>query len=75
VARPAEFPPWKVRVLRHQWSAWSGDQRRLAAAAVALADADGAAKGGVGEGTALDPEQKLLALERLVLLTSSKHAL
>ncbi|MDD2859096.1 MAG: DNA polymerase III subunit delta [Candidatus Nanopelagicales bacterium] len=71
-AREAGVPPWKVRTLRHQWSAWSGDQRRLAAAAVALAEADGAAKGGVGEGTALDPEQKLLALERLVLLTSSK---
>ncbi|MFA7323250.1 MAG: DNA polymerase III subunit delta [Candidatus Nanopelagicales bacterium] len=73
-AREAGVPPWKVRSLRHQWSAWSGDQRRLAAAAVALADADGAAKGGVGEGSALDPEQKLLALERLVLLTSSKSS-
>ena len=75
VARQAGVPPWKVRTLRHQWSAWSGDQRRLAAAAVALADADGAAKGGVGEGAALDPEQKLLALERLVLLTSSKQTI
>ena len=75
VARQAGVPPWKVKALRHQWAAWSGDQRRLAAAAVALADADGAAKGGVGDGTALDPEQKLLALERLVLLTSSKGAL
>ena len=71
VAREAGVPPWKVKALRHQWSAWSGDQRRLAAAAVALSDADGAAKGGVGEGTSLDPEQKMLALERLVLLTSS----
>ncbi|MDO9485527.1 MAG: DNA polymerase III subunit delta [Actinomycetota bacterium] len=74
VAREAGVPPWKVKTLRHQWSAWSGDQRRLAAAAVALSDADGAAKGGVGEGTSLDPEQKMLALERLVLLTSSREA-
>jgi len=73
VAREAGVPPWKVRDLRHQWAAWSGDQRRLAAAAVALSDADGAAKGGVGEGNSLDPEQKMLALERLVLLTSSRR--
>jgi len=72
VAREAGVPPWKVKALRHQWASWSGDQRRLAAAAVALSDADGAAKGGVGEGTSLDPEQKMLALERLVLLTSSR---
>jgi DNA polymerase-3 subunit delta len=71
-AREAGVPPWKVKDLRHQWSVWSGDQRRLAAAAVALSDADGAAKGGVGEGTSLDPEQKMLALERLVLLTASR---
>lgn len=74
VAREAGVPPWKVKDLRRQWSAWSGDQRRLAAAAVALSDADGAAKGGVGEGTSLDPEQKMLALERLVLLTSSRES-
>lgn len=73
VAREAGVPPWKVKDLRHQWAAWSGDQRRLAAAAVALSDADGAAKGGVGEGNSLDPEQKMLALERLVLLTSSRQ--
>jgi len=68
VAREAGVPPWKVTQLRRQWSRWSGDQRRLAAAAVALADADGAVKGGVGDGTSLDPEQKLLTLERLVML-------
>ncbi|MBU6244768.1 MAG: hypothetical protein KGP12_06090 [Actinomycetales bacterium] len=70
VAREAGVPPWKVKTLRRQWSRWSGDQRRLAAAAVALADADGAVKGGVGDGASLDPEQKLLTLERLVMLGS-----
>ncbi len=66
VAREAGVPPWKVKVLRRQWSRWSGDQRRLAAAAVSLAEADAAMKGGVGEGSSLDAEQKLLAMEILV---------
>ncbi len=66
IAREAGVPPWKVSTLRRQWSRWSADQRRLAAAVVALAEADGAVKGGVGGGTSLDPEQKLLALEVLV---------
>jgi DNA polymerase III subunit delta len=70
VAREAGVPPWKVKQLRKQWSRWSGDQRRLAASAVALADADGAMKGGVLEGSSLDPEQKLLALEILVATTA-----
>ena len=74
VAKEAGVPPWKVKALRHQWSAWSGDQRRLAAAAVALADADGALKGGVLEGSALDAEQKRLALERLVVMTGTRRA-
>jgi DNA polymerase-3 subunit delta len=71
VAKEAGVPPWKVEALRRQWSRWSGDQRRLAAAVVALADTDGAVKGGVLEGSSLDPEQKLLALERLVATTSA----
>jgi len=70
IAKEAGVPPWKVEPLRRQWSRWSGDQRRLAAAVVALADADGAMKGGVLEGSSLDPEQKLLALEALVAATS-----
>jgi hypothetical protein len=37
---------------------------------VALADADGAMKGGVLEGSSLDPAQKLLALEILVAATA-----
>ena len=73
VAREAAVPSWKVRMLRRQWSKWSGDQRRLAAAAVALADADGAMKGGVLERTGLDPEQKLLALEILVATTTARR--
>lgn len=72
VAKDAGVPPWKVKALRRQWSAWSGDQRRLAVAAVALAEADAAVKGGVATGGSLDPQQKLMALERLVLTTASK---
>lgn len=72
IAKEAGVPPWKVTALKRQWSSWSGDQRRLAAAVVALADADGAVKGGVGEGTSLDPEQKRLALERLVVMTGRR---
>jgi DNA polymerase III subunit delta len=74
VAREAGVPPWKVKILRKQWSRWSGDQRRLAASVVALADADGAMKGGVLEGSSLDPEQKLLALEILVATTAGSAA-
>ena len=70
VAKEAGVPPWKVRTLRKQWAQWSGDQRRLAAAAVALAEADAAMKGGVGEGAALDAEQKRYELEQLVVLTA-----
>lgn len=66
VAREAGVPPWKVKDLRRQWNRWSADQRRLATAVVALAEADGAVKGGVSGGTSLDPEQKMLALEILV---------
>lgn len=72
IAKEAGVPPWKVTALKRQWSSWSGDQRRLAAAVVALADADGAVKGGVGEGASLDPEQKRLALERLVVMTGRR---
>jgi DNA polymerase-3 subunit delta len=71
IAKEAGVPPWKVESLRRQWARWSGDQRRLAAAVVALADVDGAVKGGVLEGSSLDPEQKLLALERLVATTAA----
>lgn len=71
VARDAGVPPWKVKALRHQWSRWSGDQRKLAGMIVALADADPAMKGGVTVGSSLDPEQKLFELEKLVTRASS----
>jgi len=69
VAREAGVPPWKVKTLRRQWSRWSGDQRKLASLVVALADADPAMKGGITIGSALDPEQKLFELEKLVTRT------
>lgn len=71
-AREAGVPPWKVRTLRRQWSLWSGDQRRLAAAVISLADADAAIKGGVG--SALDVAQKEAAIERLVLVSGRRAA-
>jgi len=74
IAKEAGIPPWKIDVLRRQWAKWSGDQRRLAAAVVALADADAAMKGGVREGSSLDAEQKFLALEILVAGTAATHA-
>ena len=74
VAKEAGAPPWKVESLRRQWAKWSGDQRRLAIAVVALADADGAVKGGVLEGSSLVDEQKLLALEILVAATAGTSA-
>ena len=69
VAREAGVPPWKVKTLRKQWSRWSGDQRKLASIVVAIAEADPAMKGGIEIGTALDPEQKLFELEKLVTRT------
>ncbi len=69
VAREAGVPPWKVKTLRKQWSRWSGDQRKLASMVVAIADADPAMKGGIRMGSALDPEQKLFELEKLVTRT------
>lgn len=71
VAKEAAVPPWKVKHLRRQWAMWGRDQRRLAAAVVALAEADGAVKGGVLERSSLDPEQKLLLLEVWVAATSA----
>ncbi len=69
VAREAGVPPWKVKTLRKQWSLWSGDQRKLASLVIAIADADPAMKGGIALGSALDPEQKLFELEKLVTRT------
>lgn len=74
VAREVGVQPWQVKNLRRHWSSWSGDRRRVARAIVDLAEADGAAKGGVEEGTALDPEQKLFALEQLVVRLAARKS-
>lgn len=73
VARELGLPPWKVGTLRRQWSRWSGDQRRLAEALVELADAEALMKGGLERGRALEVEQKLYQLEKLVVGTAAKR--
>lgn len=65
-------PPWKIKVLRRQLSRWRGGQ--LAAAAVRLAAADAAVKGGVREGESLDPVQKQALLEELILRTAGERS-
>lgn len=72
VARELGIPPWKVKLLRAQWSRWSGDQRRLAASLIELADAEAMMKGGLRPGQSLDTEQKLYALEKLVVSSSAR---
>jgi len=72
VARELGIPPWKVKLLRAQWSRWSGDQRRLAASIIELADAEAMMKGGLRPGQSLDAEQKLYALEKLVVSSSAR---
>jgi len=72
VARELGIPPWKVSILRQQWSKWSGDQRRLAASVVELADAEALMKGGLEPGQSLDVEQKLFVLEKLVVSSSGR---
>ena len=65
VASALGVPPWKVDTLAAQSRLWRAGQ--LAAAAVTLADADADAKGGLGDAGALDPEQKMYAVERLIV--------
>lgn len=72
VAREVGLPPWQVSKVRGQWSRWSGDQRRLAATLVELADAEAMMKGGLEPGRSLDVEQKLYTLERLVVESSAR---
>lgn len=57
IAREAGVPPWKIRVLREQARGW--DDRGVAAAISAVAQADADVKG-----AASDPAY---ALERMVL--------
>jgi DNA polymerase-3 subunit delta len=71
VAQQLGIPPWQVKDVRRQWSRWSGDQRRLAAAIVSLADADAWIKGGLG-GASLDDERKMFELEMLVTRVSAR---
>ena len=58
-------PVWKMDTLASQAKLWRPG--RLAEAAVLLAEADADAKGGLGDAGALDLEQKLYAVERLIL--------
>ncbi len=73
VARELGIPPWKVASLKRQWSRWSGDQRRLAASLVELADAEALMKGGLRPGQSLDVEQKMYVLEQLVVGASERR--
>jgi DNA polymerase-3 subunit delta len=58
-------PAWKLDTLLAQAKLWRPGE--LAVAAERLARADAAAKGGLGEAGALDPEQKVYDVERLIL--------
>ena len=64
VASALGVPAWKVETIAAQARLWRPAQ--LAQAAVMLASADAASKGGLSEAGALDPEQKLFAVERLI---------
>jgi DNA polymerase-3 subunit delta len=64
IAGEIGMPPWKVKVAMAQGRRWKSE--RLAAATVRLAGLDVSMKGGL-RGAALDPEQKLAALERFVV--------
>jgi DNA polymerase-3 subunit delta len=65
VASALGVSTWKVDTLAAQARLWRPAQ--LASAAVLLATADADAKGGLGDAGALDPEQKMYAVERLIL--------
>ena len=65
VARQLGVPVWKVDALAAQAVSWRPGQ--LARAAVALADADADAKGGLGDAGALDPDQKNYRVEKLII--------
>ncbi|MEY2989396.1 MAG: hypothetical protein RLZZ163_312 [Actinomycetota bacterium] len=73
VARELGLPHWRVGTLKRQWSRWSADQRRLAASLVELADAEALMKGGLERGHALEVEQKLHLLEKLVTDTAEQR--
>jgi DNA polymerase III subunit delta len=68
VAKRAGVPPFKVRTLREAYRGWTA--RQLADAVVQLADVDAAVKGGLRPGEALDPAQKVHALEDFIVRTT-----
>ena len=70
LARTVGAPPWKIKLIRSQLQRWRPGQ--LAAAVLRLSAADAAVKGGLRRGEALDPEQKLFAVERLVVEISAR---
>lgn len=72
LARTVGAPPWKIKTIRGQLNRWRPGQ--LAAAVLRLSAADAAVKGGLRRGDALDPEQKLFAVERLVVDISAREA-
>ena len=65
VASALGVSSWKVDALAAQAKRWRPAD--LAAAALVLAEADADAKGGMGDAGALDTEQKMFAVERLIL--------
>lgn len=71
LARTVGAPPWKIKAIRGQLQRWRPGQ--LAAAVLRLSAADAAVKGGLRRGDALDPEQKLFAVERLVVEISARE--
>lgn len=71
LARVVGAPPWKIKTLRGQLSKWRPGQ--LAAAVLRLANADAAVKGGLRRGESLSPEQKQLAVEKLVAEISARE--
>jgi DNA polymerase-3 subunit delta len=64
LAREAGVPPWKLRTIREQVRGW--DERGLATAIVAVAQADADVKG-----AASDPA---FSLERMVLAVTSARS-
>jgi DNA polymerase-3 subunit delta len=64
LAREAGVPPWKLRVLRDQSRGW--DERGLATAIVAVAQADADVKGAAGDAA--------YALERMVLTVTGARS-
>lgn len=72
LARTVGAPPWKIKAIRSQLQRWRPAQ--LAGAVLRLAAADAAVKGGLRRGESLDPEQKLFAVERLVVEISARES-